>query len=215
MHHTRRWPATLAVIAVLVLQLKLPSGMTAGPAWLLPACQAALLVPLVWANPMHLRRDEPWLRYVAIALVGFLIVVNAVNLVLLIDYLTQGTEGTSGRNLVQAALLIWVTNVVAFAIAYWEIDRGGAFARLPDHPHPEDRPDLLFPQMAGGIEGWDAKTWVPSFTDYVFVSFTNATAFSPTDTMPLSARLKIMMAVQAGIALLTLAVVAARAVNVL
>ena len=212
--HTRRWPASLAVLAVMGLQLAVPGEVLAGPRWLLPCCEAALLVPLVWANPRHLRRDEPWLRQIELGLLAVLVLVNAVYLTRLILYLSS-ERVNDGRVLVQAALLIWVTNVVAFAIAYWQIDRGGPFARAPEHPHPMERPDLLFPQQSADIPGWDQRTWLPSFSDYLFVAFTAATAFSPTDTMPLSVRAKVLMTAEAAIALLTLAVVAARAVNVL
>jgi uncharacterized membrane protein len=209
--HTRRWPASLAVVAVLVLQLIVPAEVLALPRWVLPALGAAMLVPLVWTNPFHLRRDEPWLRWIELVLIAVLVAVNAVYLTGLIVYLTSG-ETTDGAVLVKAALLIWVTNVVAFAVGYWEIDRGGPFARAPEHDRPAERPDLLFPQMTADIAGWSG--WLPGFTDYLFVAFTTGTAFSPTDTMPLSARVKTMMAIQSAISLLTVAVVAARAVNV-
>jgi hypothetical protein len=149
---------------------------------------------------------------VALVLLVVLVVVNAVYLARLVVYLSSG-NADDGRVLVQAALLIWVTNVVAFAIWYWEVDRGGPFARAPEHARPAERPDLLFPQLAADLPGWGS--WLPGFTDYLFVAFTTATAFSPTDTMPLSSRTKALMTVEAAISLLTLAVVAARAVNVL
>jgi hypothetical protein len=210
--HMRRWPASLAVLVVLALQLTVPAQVLSLPRWLLPALGAALLVPLVWMNPFHLSRDEPWLRWVELVLLGGLVVVNGVYLAGLIDYLTSG-DAADGMVLVKAALLIWVTNVVAFAVWYWEVDRGGPFARAPEHDHEVERADLLFPQMTAEIPGWEK--WLPGFTDYLFVAFTAATAFSPTDTMPLSARVKALMTVQSAISLLTIAVVAARAVNVL
>jgi hypothetical protein len=202
----------LAVIVVLVLQLAIPPEIMQAPRWLLPAIGAALLVPLVWTNPFHLRMDEPWLRQIELVLLAVLVLINAIYLAGLIFYLGDG-NGTDGKVLVKAALLIWVTNVVAFAVWYWEIDRGGPFARMPEHEHEEERPDLLFPQMTADIPGW--KGWIPGFTDYLFVAFTAGTAFSPTDTMPLTARTKMLMGIQSGISLLTMAIVAARAVNVL
>jgi uncharacterized membrane protein len=211
---TPRWPATLAVLAVLGLQLAVPAEVAVGSRWLPPICGAALLFPLVWSNPFHLRRDEPWLRWVALALLCVLVGVNTMYLGRLIALLATSPLD-NGVVLVQAALLIWVTNVVAFAIWYWEIDRGGPFARAPEHAHKPERADLLFPQMATDVPGWEQENWRPGFIDYLYVSFTNATAFSPTDTMPLSRRMKTLMTVESAIALLTLAVVAARAVNVL
>ncbi|MFK4085919.1 hypothetical protein ACI2LF_17540 [Kribbella sp. NPDC020789] len=212
MRHIRRWPASLAVIAVLVLQLLVPTQIAAFPRWVMPALGALLLLPLVWMNPFHLRRDEPWLRWVELALLAVLVLANTVYLAELIVYLNSGAAN-NGVVLVKAAVLIWVTNVVAFGIWYWEVDRGGPFARAPEHERTEERPDLLFPQMTVDLAGWNR--WIPGFTDYLFVAFTASTAFSPTDTMPLSARVKVLMAIQSAIALLTIAVVAARAVNVL
>jgi hypothetical protein len=212
MRHTRRWPASLAVVAVLILQLIVPTEIIAFPRWIMPALGTALLLPLVWTNPFHLRRDEPWLRWVELVLLAVLVLVNALYLAGLIFYLSSG-DTNDGKVLVKAALLIWVTNVVAFAVWYWEVDRGGPFARAPEHERDAERADLLFPQMTVDLPGWER--WLPGFTDYLFVSFTAATAFSPTDTMPLTARVKTLMAIQSGISLLTIAVVAARAVNVL
>jgi len=212
MRHTRRWPASLAVVAVLILQLVVPTQINVLPQWLMPALGALLLLPLVWMNPFHLRRDEPWLRWVELVLVAILVLVNALYLGGLIYFLNHGAANDGGV-LVKGAVVIWVTNVVAFAVWYWEIDRGGPFARAPEHKRESERADLLFPQMTVDLPGW--KGWLPGFTDYLYVSFTNATAFSPTDTLPMSARLKTLMGIQSAIALLTIAVIAARAVNVL
>ena len=134
----------------------------------------------------------------------------------LLMFLNKGffqVQPNQGKVLVKSALLIWATNVVAFAVWLWEVDRGGPFARAPEHAREAERADLLFPQMTVELDG--SKTWIPGFTDYLYVSFTNATAFSPTDTMPLTARTKVLMGVESAISLLTIAVVAARAVNVL
>ncbi len=210
--HTRRWPASLAVVSVLILQLIVPTEIIAVPRWIMPAIGAAMLLPLVWTNPFHLRRDEPWLRWIELILLAVLVLANAFYLTGLIVYLSSGATN-DGKILVKAALLIWVTNVVAFAVWYWEVDRGGPFARAPEHERDTERADLLFPQMTVDLPGWER--WLPGFTDYLFVSFTASTAFSPTDTMPLTARVKMLMAIQSGISLLTIAVVAARAVNVL
>ncbi|WP_327633842.1 hypothetical protein OHB24_28075 [Kribbella sp. NBC_00482] len=210
--HTRRWPASLAVVAVLVLQVLVPTQINALPRWLMPVLGGLLLLPLVWMNPFHLRRDEPWLRSVELVLLAILVAVNAYYLAGMIFFLNNG-DANEGKVLVKSALLIWVTNVVAFAVWYWEIDRGGPFARAPEHERETERADLLFPQMTVDLPGW--KGWLPGFTDYLYVALTNATAFSPTDTLPLTARTKTLMGIQSAIALLTVAIVAARAVNVL
>lgn len=211
--HERRWPATLTVATVLALQVSLPAEVTAGPRLLLPAIQVALLAPILVSNPVRLERDTPWLRAAAIALAGLLAAANATHLARLVAVVLSGRT-IDPRVLVQAALLIWVTNVAATALALWEMDRGGPFARDPRHGRELGRPDLLFPQMTGA-PGWDADTWRPTFTDYLFTGFTAATAFSPTDTLPLSGRAKWLMTATASISLVTLALVAARAVNVL
>ncbi|TCC23816.1 MULTISPECIES: DUF1345 domain-containing protein [Kribbella] len=210
--HTRRWPASLAVVAVLVLQVLVPTQINALPRWLMPVLGGLLLLPLVWMNPFHLRRDEPWLRSVELVLLAVLVAVNAYYLAGMIFFLNNGDAG-DGKVLVKSALLIWVTNVVAFAVWYWEIDRGGPFARAPEHERETERADLLFPQMTVDLPGW--KGWLPGFTDYLYVALTNATAFSPTDTLPLTSRVKTLMGIQSAISLLTIAIIAARAVNVL
>lgn len=199
--------------AVLGLQLALPAEVTAGPRWLVPAIEVALLAPVFVTNPVRLTRDTTWLRRAAVALTGLLGAANAGHLARLVAVVLSG-DRTDPRVLVQAALLIWVTNVAVTALAMWELDRGGPFARDPRHGRGPGRPDLLFPQM-GGIAGWDATAWRPTFTDYLFLGFTTATAFSPTDVLPLSAKAKWMMTAAASLSLVTLAVVAARAVNVL
>jgi hypothetical protein len=116
----------------------------------------------------------------------------------------------NGRELIVASVGIWLTNVIVFGLWYWELDRGGPYARhREDHPEP----DFLFPQMC--TPGAGRPDWAPGFTDYLYVSLTNATAFSPTDTMPLTPMAKLLMGGQAIASLLTVAVVASRAVNIL
>ncbi len=138
---------------------------------------------------------------------------NVISLILLVHDLLQGKangKAIVGPQLLFSSLLIWLTNVLVFALWYWELDRGGPDERS----HPDHRqPDFLFPQMA--TPQCTHATWSPSFMDYLYVSFTNATAFSPTDTMPLAPWAKALMLVQALASLLTIALVAARAVNIL
>ncbi|GGB43429.1 hypothetical protein GCM10011380_36100 [Sphingomonas metalli] len=135
----------------------------------------------------------------------------ALNLYALVSVTKQLISGAKGgQSLLIDALNIWFTNIIVFALWFWNIDRGGP-ARLG--LHDDKRPDFLFPQMIG--TGDQDPTWSPGFIDYFYVAFTNATAFSPTDTMPLSAQSKLLMAVEATISLLTVGLVAARAVNIL
>ena len=212
-HHERRWPATLAVLTVLTLQLVLPRQVTPGPWLLVPLLELGLLVPIVAANPLHLTRETIGLRLLALLLVAALAAVNVVHLGRLVVLLTAG--GTANpKVLVEATLLIWTTNVVVAALTLWETDRGGPFARDPRHRPASDRPDLLFPQMTG-VPGWDPASWWPSFVDYLFVAFTAATTFGPADTLPLTARAKLIIGGTASVSLVTIGLVAARAVNVL
>lgn len=211
--HEQRWPASVAVLGVLGLQVVLPQQVAAGPWWLTPGLELILLLPLVVTNPLRLDRETAALRSIALLLVLALSAANAVHLGRLVAVLTSGSS-TDPRVLVQAALLIWTTNVVTGALVLWETDRSGPFARDPRQARPAGPPDLLFPQMTG-VPGWDAVTWRPSFVDYLFVSFTAATAFSPTDTLPLSGRAKLAITAIASVSLLTIGVVAARAVSAL
>jgi hypothetical protein len=210
--HERRWPATLAVLAVLGLQMVLPTQVSSPPRLLIPALEFALLVPIVANNPVRHTKETPWLRRLALVLVAALASANVLHLARLVVVLTSGVH-VEPRLPLLAALLMWTTNVVTGALALWEIDRGGPFAR-GDAGLAQDPPDLLFPQMTG-VPGWDTAEWRPTFVDYLFVAFTAATAFSPTDTLPLSGRAKLLITCTASISLLTVAVVAAGAVNTL
>ena len=133
----------------------------------------------------------------------------AASLVLLVHYLLHGGRG-NGRQLIFSGLLLWVTNVLLFGLWYWQLDRGGPLERALEATHP---PDFMFPQMSD--PQWAPRAWRPGLIDYMYVSFTNSTAFSPTDSMPLSPAAKLLMGGQSVVALLTLALVVARAVNIL
>lgn len=212
-HHERRWPASVAVLAVLALQLVLPRQVSPSPRFLVPLLELVLLVPIVAANPLRLTRETRGLRLLGLLLVAALFAVNVMHLGQLVSMVTSGAS-TDPKSLVEAALLIWTTNVVVVALGLWETDRGGPFARDPRHPPKSDRPDLFFPQMSP-IPGWDPDTWLPSFVDYLFVAFTAATTFGPADTLPLSARAKLLVGSASAVSLVTVGVIAARAVNAL
>jgi hypothetical protein len=203
----------LAVAVIIGLQFFAPDQIE--PVWWpgLVVLEVLLLVPLVATNPLSLNRDHPVLRAFAVGLSVLLLVANAGRLVQLFLAMTHHDKITA-PNLLGSGALIWSTNVVAVAVVLWELDRGGPFARDPRHERREQAADLLFPQMTG-IPDTDPKAWRPSFVDYLFVAFTTATAFSPTDTMPLTGRLKILMMVASSVSLATIAIVAARAVNIL
>jgi hypothetical protein len=212
-----RWPATLALIAALILYVELPEKLIYGPPgvnptisrWTVPVLELALILPLQFATPHRRLGEMKWRRLAAIGLIALINLVNLASLVLLVHNVIHGRANT-GLELIFSAILIWLTNVIVFGLWYWELDRGGPGARCaPEHREP----DFLFPQMSNPDAA--PSNWTPTFLDYLYVSFTNASAFSPTDTMPLTQWAKILMAVQATAALLTVGVVAARAVNIL
>lgn len=209
--HQRRWPASLAVAVTIGLQLFLPPGIRLGNGWVLPGLQALLLAPVVVGNPLILRRDHPGLRRTAIALGWAVALANAITLGRLIVVLLKGSHLTAAQLVVSAAVIL-TTNVVACGLLLWELDRGGPFARDPSHDRDEDPADLLFPQSGYGVP---LTAWRPGFIDYFYVGFTNSTAFSPTDTMPLTARAKLLFMMTSIVALLCIALVAARAANLL
>ena len=209
-HGEPRWPALLAVLIAVVLQLILPDTLIRGlgSRGLIPALEGALIVVLLIANPGRISPEESRLRVIGVALIAVITIVNVVSLAELLHALLYGAK-TSGRPLVYASVPIWLTNVIVFGLWYWELDRGGPAARQsPKHR----RPDFLFPQMS---TPGSSTQWAPSFLDYLYTSFTNATAFSPTDTMPLTAWAKVLMMVQSLASLVTVAVVISRAVNIL
>jgi hypothetical protein len=205
-----RWPSILAVTGVIVVQLLLPDGLILHPRWLLPGIEIALAVCLVVANPVRLKRDHPALRFAGLALVAAMTVANAGSAALLIARLLGGTAGHDASSLLRNGAAIYATNIVAFGLWYWELDRKGPMSRAHgDRQHT----DFLFAQMTQPDVA--SPDWEPSFLDYLYLSYTNATAFSPTDTLPLSRWAKMLMLVQSAIALATIALVVARAVNIL
>lgn len=202
-----RLPASAAVLAAIVLAAVLPKSVLVGPRYVIPAIEAVLLVPLIAINPRRLTRETRWSRRVSLFLTLFIIVANSSSLVLLLRVLTS-VHPAGGRTLLVAALQIWFTNIVAFALVYWELDRGGPIAR--NVLAASRTPDFRFPQ-----DDDRATEWRPTLIDYFYVSLTNSTAFSPTDAMPLTSRAKLLMSAQAVAPLVTSLLVIARAVNTL
>jgi hypothetical protein len=203
------WPGQLAVVVALLLYLVLPPKLTIGPNWLLPSAEGVLLVALVLAIPRR-RLVAQFRRTLALGLVLVVTVANLVALVLLTHYLIVGGHAR-GVDLIDGGLVIWLTNLVLFTVWYWELDRGGPLAQTDNRPLVA--PDFLFPQMTD--ERYAAPAWKPRFEDYLYVSLTNQSAFSPTDTMPLTPRVKLLMGVQGVASLITVGIIVARAVNIL
>lgn len=204
-----RWPAALAVLVAIALQLPLPSSILPAARWVLPAVEAGVLVVLAVADPFRINRESSALRMLALANLGFVALANGWTVVLLVRRILAHEPITPGRLLV-AGGAIWLTNVIVFGLAYWEFDRGGPALRASGRV---EVPDFLFPQMQSPDVA--PRDWEPEFPDYLYLAFTNATAFSPTDVMPLSRWAKLLMMVQSAVALIIAALVIARAVNVL
>jgi len=191
------------------LYLVLPDQLIPGPRWPVPALEAAILLILTTFTPHRTKQASALRRVLVVTLVALVTVANLANLGLLVHALLQGGV-ENGRALILSSVAIWLTNVIVFGLWYFELDRGGPNQR---HQPSHREPDFLFPQMA--TPGAGRPEWSPAFLDYLYVSFTNATAFSPTDTMPMTIVAKSLMGVQSAASLLTVALVAARAVNIL
>jgi hypothetical protein len=210
------WPAALCVLGAILLQVRLPEKLTVGPRWLLPSLEGALLIGLAATTPQgRVDRDHPVRRRVAVGLIALVSAANAATLYLLAHELLH-KHIAKGRSLILSGITIWLTNVLIFALWYWQLDRGGPAhrARHPDPTTPEGRPDFVFPEMDAG-QPYTPSSWAPGFIDYFALAVTTATAFSPTDTMPITQRAKALMSVQALISLVTLGLIISRAVGIL
>ena len=197
------------MLATIVLQLSLPQRLTAGPTWLVPSVETVLLVGLSVATPRKLVHEHTRRRRAALSITALLSAANVFSLVELSHYLLHH-DVTKGRELIGAGVLIWLTNFMVFSLWYWELDRGGPGVRAAGHDGP---PDFLFPQMSD--DRIEPLEWRPRFIDYMYVSLTNQTAFSPTDTMPLTPMAKSIMGIQSVASLVTIGLIVSRAVNIL
>jgi hypothetical protein len=206
-----RWPAMLALLGVGGLRLALPAQLAIGPGWLLLAVIVALMLPAAWAR----QAGKTVLNRVFGHMVTALVTADMVwSLWLLVSALPQHKE--SPQALLQSAAALWITNILVFASWYWRLDAGGPNERDLRGTHTDGA--FLFPQMT---LDWEAKramgeeNWNPGFVDYLFIAFNASTAFSPTDVPVLSRWAKVLMMLQSLISLATIALLAARAVNIL
>lgn len=205
-----RLPVLFAILAAVALQRAVPERYTLLPRWPLVAMELLLVIALVAINPLRLSKRTALARWGSLVLTAAITFANTASAVVLDYRILTGDVSNDAAVLLGSGGAIYITNVLAFALWYWELDRGGPFARhTGDNPYP----DFLFPQMTDPDKA--KPGWRPTFVDYLYVSFTNVVAFSPTDTMPLSRWAKLLMSVQALVAMSTLALVIARAVNVL
>ncbi len=213
-----RLPPAAAVVVAAVVYALLPEPLLLGPRLAIPLLELALLVAVIATNPRRMVRQSRLSRIVATGLATLVILANLAALGMLIASLVA--SGTSGGPLLLAAMQVWITNVIGFGLLFWELDRGGPVARrdlprakLPpaDWRFSQDENDDAVVEVAAGSS--TRGGWVPTFVDYLYLSLTNSSAFSPTDTMPLTTRAKALMGLEATAALLTSLLVIARAVG--
>lgn len=206
-----RWPMATAVVVAMALTVLLPDDLRLAPRWVIPAVEGLLLIALIAGDPGRIDRRSTVLRAMSIALVGVLALSAVWSTVQLVDdILKGGKETASATSLLQSGTTVWACTVLAFSLLYFELDCGGAAARAHHMPRT---PALAFPQQLNPEVA--SAGWRPRFVDYFYLALTNATAFSPTDVMPLAPWAKMAMGVQSLVSLLILGLVVARAVNVL
>ena len=207
-HDEPRWPASLALLSCVALLVVLPNRLVIGSKWLIPGLIVLALIPL--SARRHRHPDEsPRVRQLTLTLISLVSLANVTSVTLLIDRLLN-TSVSQGRALIYSAVAVWLTNVIVFGVWFWEIDRGGPARRAGG-----DRRviDLQFPQLEN--PDLAPPDWEPRFTDYLYTSFANGTSFAPADAMPLSRRMKLLFLIESVVSFVTIAVVAARAVNIL
>jgi hypothetical protein len=204
------WHVQITLLIALLLQLFLPDKFVAGPRFALPILEALLVVSLLLTTRKKLTTNTLLRKANTITLIVFIGIANIYALQRLAHILLEGGKVADGRGLILTAINIFLTNVIVFSLLYWELDAGGPVVR--NIHNLRDR-DFSFPQMQNPELA--PKDWLPNFIDYLYVSLTNATAFSPTDTMPLSRIAKVLMGIQSLVSLAALALVASRAVNIL
>ncbi len=214
-----RLPAAAATAVAIALYALLPQKLVFGPRFVIAGLEVLLLGAVLAVNPGRLDRQARYTRWLAMALIVTIAATNLVSLVILLRELIS-SHSAQGAALIVAAFQVWLTNVIVFALAYWELDRGGPIARRTSRREDLPAADFRFPQdedLGTVIEverGSSQRSgWMPRFVDYLYMSLTNSSAFSPTDTMPLSVRAKILMGTESTAALITSVLVIAKGVG--
>ena len=201
----------ITLIVAIALPFLLPSRYSLGPRWIVPVIEALFLAALVVADPGRIDRRSTFVRTISIGLVIILVVGAAAATVrLVVDLIRGGAETNSPGQLLRVGSVVWVYIIITFSFLYWELDGEGPEARARSRP---EFPDLAFPEHLNPRV--TRPEWRPEFFDYLYLSFTDSTAFSPTDVMPLARWAKLAMAIQAASSLIILGLVIARAVNIL
>lgn len=208
----RWWPAATAIVVVAGLHVILPARYRVQPAWVIPAVLLALLGVLIAGDPGRIDRQRAWLRIVTGIVIALITLANLLAAIRLVAAILSNSKlyANNPAGLLATGGVIWVTNVIAFGLWYWDLDRGGAAARAH---HPYRSPAFVFPEMQH--TGYVATTWVPQFTDYLSLAFWTATAFSPTDISAIKPWAKLLMMLEAAASVGLVALVIARAINIL
>jgi hypothetical protein len=206
-----RWPMAVAVIVAGVLRDTLPSALRVNDAgWLLALLILIILGALILGDPGRIDRQKTWLRVLTDVLIAFITIANSASAVRLVTSIIDTKAFTNNaRTLLEAGGAIWATNVIAFALWFWDLDRGGAAARA----HGEGSPAFVFPEMTNSE--YVEAGWYPKFFDYLHLSFSTATAFSPTDVSAVRPWAKMLMMIEESVSLVVGLLVIARAVNIL
>jgi hypothetical protein len=186
-------------------------SLSLSPVWLFPVISAVLLVASVAVYLPQRVEPSPVMRGLAVSLVGMLVFANAVSVIELVRNIFVGVSGIDPVGLFLVGIVLWVVNIAIFALVYWELDGDGPDMRADGY---RDFPDLVFPQQQADQQGLAPSNWKPTFPDYVYVSLTAATAFSPTDAMPYSKRVKLVMGIESTMSLAIIAMIVARAINI-
>lgn len=203
-----RWPASLALLVCAGLYLLLSNRLAVGPRWLLPVLVVLPLFPLSARRHRH-PDDAKWVHNLCMSLIALVTIANFASVALLVNRLLNA-HVSQGRALVYSAVSVWLTNVIVFGLWFWELDRGGPHRRAGNDKR---LPDIQFPQMENPTLA--PPDWHPSFLDYLYTSFANGTSFAPADAMPLTWKAKVLFTTESIASLVTIAIVAARAVNIL
>jgi uncharacterized membrane protein len=207
----RRWPMVAAALAAGVLHELLPASFRLGPHWVYPAFLVIFLIVLIVGDPGRIDRDSRWLRVTTGLMIGLITLVNAVAAARLVLKILTAGSFESATELFVTGALVWLINVITFALWFWDLDGGGAAVRAA-RPGGVNRA-LIFPEMT--LAEFVPVGWFPQFADYLALSFNTAMAFSPTDVSAVRRWAKLMMICESMISLVLATLVVARAVNIL
>jgi len=206
------WPVALAVVVTVALHVALPAKYRINPAWVLPVVLLGLLAALIIGDPGRIDRQKTWLRILTGAVIAVLTVANLVGAGRLVGDIVTSNKlfDNNAPALLAVGGVIWATNVIAFGLWYWDLDRGGAAARAH---HPQANPAVVFAEMQH--TEYAPADWMPKFADYLALAFWTATAFSPSDVSVIKRWAKLLMMTEAAVSLAIGVLVVARAVNIL